>query len=239
MRCSALVFNRVRSSSSLRPSPPTSVCLDILLLPGASVVATQVERLSSNETNKVAQSPRLQVRSGAGRVVACCIGRFLGSVMATSTYQSLAAHCIGSVCGRSVWILTMMQSCASAAKLPILSVGIECPVSTRFPPPRIVDRQSPLWMPAASVEQGKEMISRGSLACRTQGDAVQWLANGDKSPERDEQLARQGDDHCFARGATAIGRAGLVPLGQCAVLLKPQKAPGELDHPTWAFSPRA
>src|ERR1700751_5950437 len=36
----------------------------------------------------------------------------------------------------------------------------------------------------------------------------------------------------FARGATAIGRAGLVPLGQCAVLLKPQKAPGELDHPT-------
>ena len=32
------------------------------------------------------------------------------------------------VCGRSVWILTMMQSCASAAKLraagPILAVGI-------------------------------------------------------------------------------------------------------------------
>ena len=35
-----------------------------------------------------------------------------------------------------------------------------------------------------------------------------------------------------ARGATVVGRAGLVPLGQCAVLLKPQKAPGELDHPT-------
>jgi hypothetical protein len=32
------------------------VCLDIFLLPGASDVATQVERLSSNETNKVAQS---------------------------------------------------------------------------------------------------------------------------------------------------------------------------------------
>ena len=33
-----------------------------------------------------------------------------------------------TVCGRSVWILTMMQSCASAAKLraagPILAVGI-------------------------------------------------------------------------------------------------------------------
>jgi hypothetical protein len=34
-----------------------------------------------------------------------------------------------------------------------------------------------------------------------------------KSPECDEQLARQGDDQCFARGATVIGRAGLVPLG--------------------------
>ena len=41
---------------------------------------------------------------------------------------------------------------------PILSVGIGCHVNNRFPPPRIVDRQSPLWMPAAAVEQGKEMI---------------------------------------------------------------------------------
>ena len=52
------------------------------------------------------------------------------------------------VFGRSVWILTMMQSCASAAKLraagPILSVGIVCHVSSRFPPPRIVNRQSAL-----------------------------------------------------------------------------------------------
>jgi hypothetical protein len=52
------------------------------------------------------------------------------------------------VCGRSVWILTMMQSCASAAKLraagPILFVGIVCHVSCRFPPPRIVNQQSAL-----------------------------------------------------------------------------------------------
>ena len=52
------------------------------------------------------------------------------------------------VCGRSVWILTMMQSCASAAKLraagPILSVGILCHVSCRFPPPRIANQQSAL-----------------------------------------------------------------------------------------------
>src|SRR5258705_13301077 len=61
MRCSALVFSRARRSSNLRPSPPASVCFDIFLLPGASAVATHVERLSSNETNKVAQSLRLQV----------------------------------------------------------------------------------------------------------------------------------------------------------------------------------
>ena len=52
------------------------------------------------------------------------------------------------VFGRLVEILTMMQSCASAAKLraagPILSVGILCHVSCRFPPPRIVNRQSAL-----------------------------------------------------------------------------------------------
>ena len=52
------------------------------------------------------------------------------------------------VCGRSVWILTMMQSCASAAKLraagPILFVGIVCHVGCRFPPPRIVNQQSVL-----------------------------------------------------------------------------------------------
>ena len=69
MRCSALLFNRARRSSSLHASPPTSVCLDIFLLPSANDVATHVERLNSNETNKVAQSSRLQVRSETERVV--------------------------------------------------------------------------------------------------------------------------------------------------------------------------
>ena len=43
---------------------------------------------------------------------------------------------------------------------PILSVGIECHVSNRFPPPRIVDRQSPLWMPEASVEHEEMILQR-------------------------------------------------------------------------------
>src|SRR5215831_12541386 len=61
--------------------------------------------------------------------------------------------------------------------------------------------------------------------------ALQRLASGDKAPECDEQFARECDDHRFAGAGTAIGRAGLVPSRQCAVLLKPQKAPGEWDHP--------
>src|ERR1700730_2255564 len=81
IRCSALVFNRARRSSSSRPLPPASVCLDIFLLPGASDVATHVERLSSNETNKVAQSPGMPVRSGTGKLVPSCIGRSLNSVV--------------------------------------------------------------------------------------------------------------------------------------------------------------
>src|SRR5260370_32317392 len=68
------------------------------------------------------------------------------------------------------------------------------------------------------------------LACRTQDDALQCLARRDKPPERDQQLARQRDDHRLARAYTAIGSAGLVPLRQCALFLKPQEPPGELDH---------
>jgi hypothetical protein len=79
-------------------------------------VAIQVERLSSNDTNKVAQSPRMSV-SGPGRLVLSFIGRSRNSVLATSTYQSLSPD-LRRICMR--WdrlTLTMMQSCASAAKL--------------------------------------------------------------------------------------------------------------------------
>jgi hypothetical protein len=37
-------------------------------------------------------------------------------------------------------------------------------------------------------------------------------------------------DHRLARAHTAIGSAGLVPQCQCALLLKQQEAPSELDH---------
>src|SRR5258707_7839917 len=74
------------------------------------------------------------------------------------------------------------------------------------------------------------MLFSEALACRTQDDALQCLASRDKPPERDQQLACQRDDHRLARAYTAIGSAGLVPLRQCALFLKPQEPPGELDH---------
>src|SRR6476469_2636374 len=92
MRCSALVFNRASRSSSSRPLPPTSVYLDIFLLLGASDVATHVERLSSNETNKVAQSPGMPVRSGTGRLIPSSIGRSLNAVVGDVDLPTLSPH---------------------------------------------------------------------------------------------------------------------------------------------------
>src|ERR1700730_1677306 len=74
------------------------------------------------------------------------------------------------------------------------------------------------------------MLYPGALACWTQDDALQGLASRDKAPECDHQLACQGDDHRLARAETAIGSAGAVPQCQCALLLKQQEAPAELDH---------
>ena len=141
-----------------------------------------------------------------------------------STYQSLPPHCIGSVCGRSVWILTMM-SCASAAKLraagPILTVGI-CAMSRAGSRHLGSSIGSPALNASASAEEVKDALPRGL----SQPDA----RSRPPPPERDQQLACQRDNHRLARASTAIGSAGLVPPGQCALLLKPQKAPGELDH---------
>src|SRR5580704_5691213 len=76
----------------------------------------------------------------------------------------------------------------------------------------------------------EKMLYPGALARRTQDDALQGLASRDKAPERDHQLACQGDDHRLSRAQTAIGSASAVPQCQCALLLKQQEAPSELDH---------
>src|SRR5215813_13341443 len=132
------------------------------------------------------------------------------------------------------WILTMMQSCASAAKLRAAGpFSLSASVPRLRPAPATSDRRPAVPVVDASSEPRAKVRNDppgGSLACRTQGDAVQWLANGDKAPQRYEQLARQRDDHRLARANAVIGSTGAVPQCQCALLLKPQKPPGELDH---------
>src|SRR5262249_54644787 len=132
----------------------------------------------------------------------------------------------------------MMQSCASAAKLRVAgpfspSASVPC----LQPVPATSDHQSAVrperqGAPRIGKKPNREedALAGDLSAGRTEDVALRCLASRDKAPERDQQLACQGDDHGFARAPTAIDSAGPVPPRQCAVLLKSQKAPGELDH---------
>src|SRR6201988_5289383 len=67
------------------------------------------------------------------------------------------------VCGRSVWILTMMQSCASAAKLRAAGpFSLSASVPRLRPVPATSDRRPAVPVVDASSERraGKEMILR-------------------------------------------------------------------------------
>jgi hypothetical protein len=108
---------------------------------------------------------------------------------------------------------TMMQSCASAAKLrsggPILPIGIKAKGQCRVPPPRTVigarhkrtDKAETFGVPSAS----------SVLLCRTQNDAVRHNALPHKPPQGDQKLARQGHDHGLASTASLLG-ASSKPL---------------------------
>src|SRR6266481_4139446 len=126
----------------------------------------------------------------------------------------------------------MMQSCASAAKLRAAgpfsrSASVPCS-NTASRHLGSSTRQSGEKPARAPSRKGDALP--GPSACRTQDDALQCLASGDKAPEGNDQFACQRDDHCLARANTAIGGAGAIPQCQRALLLKQQKAPGELDH---------
>ena len=53
-RCSALVLNRARRSSSAAPSPASTECFDILSRGAAIGVMSHLDRLSSRDTSTVA-----------------------------------------------------------------------------------------------------------------------------------------------------------------------------------------
>jgi hypothetical protein len=107
----------------------------------------------------------------------------------------------------------MMQPCASAAKLrsggPILFLGITA-----------MGRTGPKLLGA---------FSNLRLLRRAPNDAVRHHALSHEPPQGDQKLARQGHDHELALTARFLG-AGSKPLRQCAVLLKHEKSPRQLDH---------
>src|SRR5437762_12907452 len=130
----------------------------------------------------------------------------------------------------------MMQSCASAAKLRAAGPFSQSASSAMFeygvPPPRIVNsaRRRKASASTDHVKGDAFPALPGPTTYRTQDDALQCLASGDKAPWRNDQFACKRDDHGLARASTAISGAGAIPHCQRAVLLKHQKAPGELDH---------
>ena len=91
---------------------------------------------------------------------------------------------------------TMMQSCASAAKLrsgePILPFGMKAKGHLGIPPPRTVIgvRHKRTDRPKLS---GAFSVLRS--LCRTKNDAVRDNALPHEPPQGDQQLARQGHDH--------------------------------------------
>src|ERR1700693_4816654 len=99
----------------------------------------------------------------------------------------------------------MMQSCASAAKLraagPFFRSASSAMFEYGFPPPRIVN-SAVVLKASASAENGAEWYARSGKPFQDAGRRV--TPSGDKAPERDDQFACQGDDHCLARADTAI-----------------------------------
>src|ERR1700747_2878380 len=99
---------------------------------------------------------------------------------------------------------------------PILSVGIKCQVRIRHP--ATSDRQ---FGSRAEKPARAEMVLSAVLV---QVTPFRMLDVRRRPPV----VACRGDDHCLARGHTAISGAGTIPQCERALILKHQKAPGEL-----------
>src|SRR5438445_1662112 len=126
---------------------------------------------------------------------------------------------------------TMMQSCASVAKLrsggPILCYGV---ISHGVH--RVSATSNRHRRPVTSGRAGPKLLGAFCVLrslCGTQNDAVRHHAVPHESPQGDQKLARQGHDHGLASAAGVLG-AGSEPLRQGAVLLEHEKSPRQLDH---------
>src|SRR4051812_7883533 len=145
--------------------------------------------------------------------------------------------------------LTMMQSCASAAKLrgggPILRNGATpCDPSgdrhlgsSSETDDVLFVRLRELVLSALSRHAARKTTPAGTSPVVTMRHSAisSFLASATTrshhAPQRDQQLSRQRHDQGLARAATGVGRARPVPLRQRTLLLMKQEAPGQLDHP--------
>ena len=104
---------------------------------------------------------------------------------------------------------TMMQSCASAAKLrgggPILPVGMKAKGASRVTATSNRHRQTP-----SSSRQAPKLVVVPSASsrslCRTQDDAIRHLARRHQPPQGDQQLARQATIMVLRVPPRAVGR---------------------------------
>src|SRR4051812_38654320 len=132
-------------------------------------------------------------------------------------------------------VRTMKQPCASAARLrgsgPILTTALPARQCVGLPPPRIVISVPPRQRSRMPKLYSCRQSSPGRSRCdRPHAHAVWDYPCRHHSPHRDEQLAREGDNHGgLARALSALG-PGAIPLRQRAVLLEQKKPPGELDQ---------
>src|SRR5712664_1192234 len=89
------------------------------------------------------------------------------------------------------------------------------------------DRLRTLTMFCSSASESSSFLSLLSLtplAIRRQPEPRPWLPDA----TRQLAIARQSYNYCFAVSATLSSSP--IPLGQCTVLLKEQKAPSQLNH---------
>jgi hypothetical protein len=97
---------------------------------------------------------------------------------------------------------TMMQSCASAAKLrsggPIFPVGVKAKGHVGIPPPRTV-----IGAPSQACGQGR--FSALQSLGRTQNNTVWYNALPHEPPQGDQKLTRQGHDHGLSSTASVLG----------------------------------
>src|SRR5215831_11579269 len=94
------------------------------------------------------------------------------------------------------------------------------------PPPRTV-----IGDPSQECRQRRNLqyscASALPSVCRMQDHAVGHSAIADEVPQGDEELARQCDDHLFARAGRGLGTRP-KPLCQGALFLEIKEAPREL-----------